>query len=440
MGITIETIEPDPSLPKASDVVVIGGGIIGITSALFMAREGISVTVCEKGEVGHEQSGRNWGWVRIMGRDPGEIPLGLESMRLWSDMDRLVGGDTGFTRSGIVYVADTAAKLAEHEAWLDHAKTYQLDSRLLSTREIDAVLPGGKRTFAGALFTPSDARAEPQKAVPAMARALRRHGGTVLTRCAVRGIETAGGRVSAVVTERGRIPCQRVVLAGGAWSRLFLGNLGIDFPQLKVLGSVFRTEPLDGPPTHAVGASDFAFRKRQDGGYTIAHRGASVAEIVPDSFRLLFDFLPSLVKQRHELRLRLGERFMEEARTQKSWALDAETPFERMRVLDPKPSEAILQEARRNLTAAFPAFAGLKVKESWGGLIDATPDAVPVIGEVPRLPGLFIASGFSGHGFGIGPGAGRLVADLVSGRTPIIDPRPFRLERFARLERTTRAS
>ena len=438
MGITIETIEPDPSLPAASDVVVIGGGIIGITTALFLAREGISVTVCEKGEVGHEQSGRNWGWVRIMGRDPGEIPLGLESMRLWSEMDRLVGGDTGFTRSGIVYVADTPAKLAEHEAWLDHAKSYQLDSRLLSTREIDAVLPGGKRAFAGALFTPSDARAEPQKAVPAMARALRRHGGTVLTRCAVRGIETAAGRVSGVVTERGPIACQRVVLAGGAWSRLFLGNLGIDLPALKILGSVFRTEPLDGPPVHAVGASDFAFRKRQDGGYTIAHRGASVAEIVPDSFRLLFDFLPSLVKQRHELRLSLGHRFLDEARTPRRWSLDAETPFERMRILDPKPSEVILQEAQRNLTAAFPAFAGLKVKESWGGLIDATPDGVPVVGEVPRLPGFFIASGFSGHGFGIGPGAGRLTADLVSGRTPIIDPKPFRLERFARLERTTR--
>ena len=440
MGITIETIEPDPSLPAASDVVVIGGGIIGITTALFLAREGISVAVCEKGEVGHEQSGRNWGWVRVMGRDPGEIPLGLESMRLWEDMDRLVGGDTGFTRSGIVYVADTPAKFAEQEAWLEHARTYQLDSRLLSSREIDAVLPGGKRAYAGAMFTPSDARAEPQKAVPAMARALRRHGGTVLTRCAVRGIETAGGRVSAVVTERGRIACQRVVLAGGAWSRLFLGNLGIDLPALKVLGSVFRTEPLDGPPTHAVGASDFAFRKRQDGGYTIAHRGASVAEIVPDSFRLLFDFLPSLAKQRHELRLRLGGRFLEEARTPKSWSLDQEAPFERTRILDPKPSEAILQEAQRNLIAAFPAFAGLRIKESWGGLIDATPDAVPVIGEVPRLPGLFLATGFSGHGFGIGPGAGRLIADLVSGRTPVIDPKPFRLQRFSRLERTTRAA
>lgn len=440
MGITIETIDADATLPKSSDVVVIGGGIIGIMTALFLAKDGISVTVCEKGEVGHEQSGRNWGWVRIMGRDPGEIPLGLESMRLWSEMDKLVGGDTGFTRSGIVYVADTPAALAQHEAWLDHARQYQLDSRLLSAREIESALPGCRRAFAGALFTPSDARAEPQKAVPAMARALRRHGGTVLTRCAVRGIETTAGRVSSVVTERGTIACSQIVLAGGAWSRLFLGNLGIDFPQLKVLGSVLRTEPLNGPPTHAVGGSDFAFRKRQDGGYTIAHRGASTAEIVPDSFRLFADFLPSLVKQRHELRLRLGSRFLEEARTPRRWALDEVTPFERMRVLDPPPVSKILNEGQANLIKAFPAFAGLKIAQAWGGFIDATPDAVPVIGEVPRLPGFFIASGFSGHGFGIGPGAGRLIADLVRGATPLIDTKPFRLERFARLERTTRAT
>jgi glycine/D-amino acid oxidase-like deaminating enzyme len=439
MGITIETIDPDASLPASSDVVIIGGGIIGIMTALFLAKDGVSVTVCEKGEVGHEQSGRNWGWVRIMGRDPGEIPLGLESMRLWSEMDKLVGGDTGFTRSGIVYVADTPAALAQHEAWLDHAKQYQLDSRLLSAREIESVAPGVKRAFAGALFTPSDARAEPQKAVPAMARALRRHGGTVLTRCAVRGIETRAGRVSAVVTERGTIACSQVVLAGGAWSRLFLGNLGIDFPQLKVLGSVLRTEPLDGPPSHAVGGSDFAFRKRQDGGYTVAHRGASAAEIVPDSFRLFGDFAPSLLKQRKELKLRLSGRFLDELKTPRRWALDEVTPFERMRVLDPAPVDSILKSAQANLIAAFPAFAGMKVAQAWGGYVDATPDAVPVIGEVPRLPGFFIASGFSGHGFGIGPGAGRLIADLVCGRTPMVDMKPFRLERFARLERTARA-
>lgn len=439
MPIDVELIEPHAALPERVDVVVIGGGIIGITSALFLAQKGISVAVCEKGQVGHEQSGRNWGWVRVMGRDPSEIPLALESQRMWENMSRTLGADVGFTRSGIVYVADTPADMAKHEEWMAHARQYQLDSRLLGPSQIADVLPGSQRTYAGALFTPMDARAEPFKAVPAMARALRRAGGHVLTNCAVRGLETSGGRVSGVVTEHGLIKCGQAVLAGGTWSRLFLGNMGIDFPQLKILGSVLRTEPLEGPPSHAVGGSDFAFRKRADGGYTLAHRGASIAEIVPDSFRLFFDFLPALLKQHSELRVRIGRRFIDEAKLARSWRMDEMTPFEQVRILDPEPNHAVLDECLVNVRKAFPVFENVRVAAKWGGLIDATPDAVPVIGEVPRLPGFFIASGFSGHGFGIGPGAGRLVADLVSGGTPSVDPRPFRLDRFARLARTTAA-
>ena len=147
-------------------------------------------------------------------------------------------------------------------------------------------------------------------AVPAMARAARRAGAAILTGCAVRGLDLVGGRVAGVVTERGRIACGAVILAAGAWSRLFLGNHGVDFPQLKIRGSVLRTEPMEGLPDEAVGASDFAFRKRLDGGYTVAHRGGSVAEVVPDTFRLMFDFLPALRKQRDEIRLRVGRRFI----------------------------------------------------------------------------------------------------------------------------------
>jgi glycine/D-amino acid oxidase-like deaminating enzyme len=101
-----------------------------------------------------------------------------------------------------------------------------------------------------------------------------------------------------------------------------------------------------------------------------------------------------------------------------------------VRVLDPEPSEALLREARRNLARAFPAFKNLQVAQSWAGLIDVTPDAVPVISAVDAVPGFYLATGFSGHGFGIGPGAGRLMADLVSGDPPIVDPQPFRYARF----------
>ena len=307
---------------------------------------------------------------------------------------------------------------------------------MLGPAEVDQVFPGSARRWAGALITPTDGRAEPGLAAPAMAEGARRAGAAILTSCAVRGLETTGGRVSAAVTEHGRIDCGAVVLAGGAWSRLFAGNLGIDFPQLKILGSVMRTAPLEGAPELSVGGAGFGFRKRLDGGYTVARRNANVTPITPDHFRLLFDFLPALTREWRELRLRIGRRFIEEWNIPRRWSLDGPSPFEAVRVLDPAPDDAILDEGQSNLARAFPVFKDVPIVERWAGLIDVTPDAVPVISPVKALPGFYLASGFSGHGFGIGPAAGRLIADLVTGDRSIVDPTPFRFERFARSRRS----
>ena len=323
-----------------------------------------------------------------------------------------------------------------HKKWLNEARQYQVDARLLRGPAIDTVVPGASSLFVAAMHTPTDGRAEPSQAAPVIAEAARAAGATVLTECAVRGVETQSGRISGVVTEKGRIACDAVVLAGGAWSRLFCGNAGIDLPQLRVLGSVFRTAPLSGGPEVTASGSVFAFRKRLDGGYTIARRNANVADITPDSFRLLLRYLPTLKQNYGEIRLRFGRRFLEEWRVPRRWSLDETTPFERVRVLDPAPKQATLEEARQALSNAFPVFARMQVAESWGGLIDVTPDAVPVIGEVPSLPGFFLATGFSGHGFGIGPGAGRLAADLIAGDPPVVDPAPFRFSRFGRASKT----
>ncbi len=416
-------------LPARADVVVIGGGIVGVSAALYLAKRGVSVALCEKGEIGAEQSSRNWGWCRTMGRDPREVPLSIESLRLWSGMNAEVGGETGFRQAGIAYVCDTQAEVDKYEAWLEQTRPFPVRSRLLGAAETARLLPGG-RLWRGALFTPSDGRAEPHLAPAAIAEGARRAGAAILTGCAARGVETAAGRICAVVTERGPIACAAAVIAGGAWSRLFCGNLGVDFPQLKILGSVMRTAPVSGPGEIAVGGSDFSFRKRLDGGYTVARRGANVAPITPDHFRLFLDFVPTLRRDWRELRLRIGRRFLEEWRIPRRWRLDEPSPFETVRVLDPAPDNALLDEAKTNLERAFPLFKGVAIAERWAGLIDVTPDAVPVISPIATLPGLFLASGFSGHGFGVGPASGRLIADLVTGAAPIVDPSPFRFERL----------
>ena len=417
-------------LPPKADVVVIGGGIAGVSTALFLARRGVATLLCEKGEIAAEQSSRNWGWVRKMGRDPRELPLMLESERLWREMDALVEADTGFRQSGIVYLCKTHADLAKREAWLQHAMPFQLDTRVVRGAELDRILPGSAQPWAGALYTESDGRAEPQKAAPAIAEAARRLGASIATGCAVRGVETAAGRVAAVVTEKGRIACDAIVLAGGAWSSLLCRSLGIRLPQLRVLASVMRLESFEGGPGVAAWGPGFAFRKRQDGGYTVANGSANVADIVPDSFRYGLDFLPVLRIEWKDLRLRLGKRFLEEARLAKRWSLDQTSPFERVRTLDPAPIDSFLASAKADLERAFPVFRGKAPTNRWAGLIDATPDALPVISAVETLPGFYIATGFSGHGFGIGPGAGKLMAELVTGAPPSIDAAPFRHARF----------
>ncbi len=430
MAPRVDDVPSDPDLPARIDVVVIGGGIIGSSAALFLARKGIAVALCEKGRIGAEQSSRNWGWVRKMGRDPRELPLIIESLRLWGQLNEITGAETGFRVCGITYLAETPQQLAAHEAWLEHARAYQLDTRMLSGKEAAALFPGSSVAWAGAMHTPSDGRGEPQMAAPAIAEAARRAGAAVLTGCAVRGVETAGGKVAAVVTERGRIACDAVVLAGGAWSSLFCGNVGVRLPQLKMRASVMRVEKLDGGPDGSASGPGFGFRKRLDGGYNVSALGERSFELVPDMFRYWRDFLPTARIQRQGLRVTIGRRSAAELRLRRRWSLDEATPFEAMRVLDPEPDHRFLDAAQRTIAKVFPVFGNAVPAERWAGLIDVTPDLVPVISSVASVPGFYIATGFSGHGFGIGPAAGRLMADLVAGDPPIVDPAPFRYARF----------
>jgi glycine/D-amino acid oxidase-like deaminating enzyme len=367
MSPPVDPVATDPDVPARTGVVIIGGGIIGVTTAFFLAQQGHAVVLCEKGRIGGEQSSRNWGWCRTMGRDIGEVPLALESLKLWREMNRLTGRETGFRQAGIMYLCETEQEIAAQEAWLNDARQYQVQSHVLRGPALDDVMPGASSGFIGGLHTPTDGRAEPSHAAPAIAEAARALGATIMTGCAVRGLDLQAGRVAGVVTEKGRIACDAVVLAGGAWSRLFAGNAGFDLPQLKVLGSVFRTAPLSGGPEITAAGSVFALRKRLDGGYSIARRNANRAEITPDHFRLLGDFWPRLVASRHEIRLRVGRRSWEELRTRRRWTMDEETPFEATRVLDPAPDEAVLAEGRTALARKFPAFAGMKVVQSWGG-------------------------------------------------------------------------
>ena len=411
--------------------MVIGAGIIGISTALELQARGLQVVVVEKGEVAAEQSSRNWGWCRQMGRDPREIPLIKVSMELWRGMNARIGRETGFRTCGVIYLSETEADLVRNVDWYEkNAKAHGLLSRVLTAAEAQTVAPGSTVSWKGGLYTEDDGRAEPFIAVAAMAEYFKQQGGIVLTQCAARGIEKSAGRVSAVVTERGSIACDTAVLAGGYWSERFLANLHIRFPQSGVISSVMRTSPIELGHERTFAGGRFTARKRLDGGYTVAHNIHCIADLTPNHLRYMKDFLPILMMDMKAVKLRLGRQFFEEWRMPRRWQLDQITPFEKVRILDPSPSQNLLDEAAQALKAAYPAFSAMRVEETWAGMIDATPDAVPVIDRIEKISGLFLASGFSGHGFGLGPGAGKLMADIVTGQPTCVDPTPFQLARF----------
>jgi glycine/D-amino acid oxidase-like deaminating enzyme len=430
MGLKIDSVPSDATLPARADVVIIGGGIIGAMTALCLAERGIRTVVLEKGAIGGEQSSRNWGWCRQANRDPREFALIRESLRLWNTLDARVGADTGFTTTGIAFAAHDEATEAGYAKWVQQAADSGIESRLVRGAELARLLPGDTSAPRAALYCESDGRAEPQRATAAIARAAQRAGALVFGWCAARGIETAGGRVVSCVTERGTIASPSVVVAGGAWSRRILRDVGIDLPQLKVRASVARTAPMSGAPEVAFWDDAFAFRKRADGGYTIANGHASVVPVTPDGIRLFAEFLPAMMLNWRAIRPRLDRRFATEWREAKRIPLDRPSPYEASRVLDPEPDLRYLDIAFKKLRRRFPAFAGARIVQSWAGFIDSTPDIVPVISAAQEVPGLIVATGFSGHGFGIAPGAGQLVADLVCGTPPLVDPHHFRLARY----------
>lgn len=423
--------EPDLSMPKTVDVVVIGGGIIGACTALELAERGVSVLLCEKGQIAGEQSSRNWGWVRLGMRDPREIPLMQEALRIWPNLGARIGRPTGYTQAGILFGASGARDAGNLDRWLRNVDGLQTGARMVSGPELAELLPGQETGLKCALYMPQDGRAEPQLAAPAIAEGARDKGAAVMTNCAVRSLDLQDGRIAGVFTERGRVACDQVVLAGGAWSRLFAGNAGIDLPQLKVLNTVMRSSPVEDGPEAALWSDVFAIRKRADGGYTIASGHENTYDLVPDSFRLALQFLAAFVQEWRSLRFRLSGRWRVEAAQDRKWLPTDVTPFEHCRVLDPEPSQKVLRNAWASSTKGFPALHKAEIVQSWAGLIDVTPDAIPVISRVGDVPGLVIATGFSGHGFGIGPGAGRLTADLVTQCAPCVDPAAFRLSRFS---------
>jgi len=430
MPAPLMSISSTPELPEHADVVVIGGGIVGVCAAYFIARQGMKVALIEKGRIGAEQSSRNWGWCRQQNRDARELPLATKSLDLWEEITADIGEDLGFRRCGLLYLSDNQTELDGWAKWRDFAKGEGVITHMLSPSEAAERGKATNKPWLGGVFSPSDGIADPSKAAPLIAKGVMKHGGSIHQFCAARGIETQAGKVCGVITEKGIIKTTQVVMAGGAWASSFCNQLDIRFPQSSVRSSILSVMPgaIDLPD--ALHTSEISVTKRGDGGFTLAISGTANVDITPQQLRFATDFLPMFAKRWKVLSPGDLQAWLSGHETRKKWALDKPTPMERNRILDPKPSQKLINETLARARRTLPGLGHIPVQAAWGGYIDSTPDGVPVIDHATNVSGFMIAAGFSGHGFGIGPGAGKLIAEMIAGKDTFVEHKQYQLARL----------
>ena len=432
MPAPLTLVETPAELPHSADAVVIGAGIVGVFTAYYLAKRGLRVVLIEKGRVGAEQSSRNWGWCRQQNRDARELPMATKSLDLWEQFATETGEDTGFRRCGLLYLSDSDEELAGWARWREFARTVGVTTHILDSASASARGKATGRPWKGGVFSPTDGIADPANAAPAVARAILKLGGAVLQNCAARGIETEGGRLSAVVTEHGTIRTPIAVLSGGAWASSFCRQLGIRFPQASVRSSVLSVAPGEGDIPDALHTARVSVTRRGDGGHTLAISGRGRIDPTAQQMRFARQFLPMFTRRWRSLSPGGLEGIRSGHESLARWQLDRPTPMEHMRILDPAPDRSTIKLTHDRAVDLLPGLKGRRITAAWAGYIDSTPDGVPGIGEIAAIPGFILAAGFSGHGFGIGPGAGHLIADIATASQPLVDPRPYHPDRFTR--------
>ena len=430
MPAPLTAIESSPELPTQADVVVIGGGIIGVFTAYYLARRGMKVALIEKGRIGAEQSSRNWGWCRQQNRDARELPMATKALELWEQFGAETGEQTGFSRCGLLYLSNNEQEIAGWARWGEFARTVNVDTRMLTSQQAAEHGKATGKQWKGGVFAPSDGTADPSRAAPAVARAIMALGSTVHQGCAVRGIETEAGRLSAVVTEKGVIRTPIAVLAAGAWASAFCRQYGIRFPQATIRQTVLSVSAPSEEIPGALHTAGVSMTRRFDGSYTLAISGRGRVDPTPQLLGYGTQFLPMFMRRWRNLAPGGLEGIRSGHESWKRLSLAQPPPMEKMRILDPTADASAVALTYQRAQELVPALRDSSINAAWAGYVDSTPDGVPGIGEMASLPGLVLAAGFSGHGFGIGPGAGHLIADIVSGATPIVDPKPYHPDRF----------
>ncbi len=370
----------DTDMPAGADVVIVGGGATGLSAGWWLTRAGADVLVLDKGLVAWEASGRNGG-----GCTHSFSPLFAEEQRLWPQMDELLGHPTEWT-PGRIRIAVTPEQWPDCHRQARNGERYGMRSERLDGKQLRDLVPLARDEVAGAYWHHFGGHANPHRTVQGYAWAMQDGGGRVMQHTAVLGFETAGGRVTAVRTDRGTLGCGQLVLAAGPQTGKLAAMLGVTIPMVSARAEMIVTEPL--PLMPVTGADGNGLYGRQTRRGNLAYGGGP-----------------------HE------------------WLDDMDGM-----AVPPRNSTPLMGNIAGHLAGLFPRAAQARVIRSWAGVIENTPDGRPVIDRLPDPANVTVAT-LSSIGFGLSPATGHAVQELVTeGACQFADLSTLRLSRFAATE------
>ena len=364
------------------DVAIIGGGLVGTWAAYFLRKRGRSVAVIEKGAVGSQASGVNFGNVRLQGRHPVEFPLALRAHEIWEQIEQLIGERCEFSPCGHCYIALDGNELPRLERYHAEGSAAGLAIELIGANELRRRFPWLGPDACGATWSRRDGTANPRLATPAVARAARALGAEIFPDTRVTGFEPTGDRFR-VVTDRGlAFEAPLVVNAAGAWGNEIAEQFGETSPMFPAAPPHFVTEPLPYFVKSALQAVDGSVIFRQ------VERGNVVVGFYPRG--------------------------------------PADRVYNRATV---PPAKVLL--GLGHMARVVPMLRHAQAIRVWSGIEGYLPDMLPVMGWSRTTRNLLHAFGFCGHGFQLSPGVGSTLAEMIDEGKPRIPIEAFAIDRFA---------
>ena len=396
---------------QTADVVVVGAGICGVTAAEALARGGARVVVVEKEPgPGLEQSGRAQGAIRVQGREAAELPLAIESLEIWRSVAEH-GDEFELRFGGNLYLCTNDDEVAHATELCETAHANGLtDVRLLTPDETRELVPAATGDFAAGMWSPADAQCLPRGATEFFARRAAAAGAAFSYRTLALRILERGGAVTGVATSRGAIEAPAVVVTGGIWTASLAATAGVDVPVMPVALSQCETEPVEPLLDPTLRCFDFGARQRPNGQLSMSAGMNTIVDhyVSLASLRHMRIWTRRYLANRKAIRLRVGRRGQE------------------------RPANRALMDA--SLTAAanmIPRLRDVRITRYWAGVIDMSPDGLPILDGATGVDGLVVVTGLSGHGLALGPAIGRIAAELATAGRTTRAIEAFSLRRFA---------